>query len=86
MGLPKEIENIIQEYACSMEEYEKRMIVHEQLYNFFSMLRLERCMNEFRSTFYPDFLGDVIPDWTGYQLVFIPPVPEIDERYASFMG
>ena len=89
MELPKEVENIIQEYAYSMQEYENRMVMHNQFYKFWSMLRLERCMREFRSFFYPDFIRDIIPNWTRYELVFLPAVPEIpevDERSASFVG
>ena len=82
MGLPKEIKNIIQEYACSMEEYEKRMIVHDQFYRFWSMLRMERCMTEFRSFFYPDFITDILPIF----LPAVPEIPEVDERSASFVG
>ena len=75
MEVPKEIMNIIMGYKWSMEEYEMRMMLHDEFYMFWNLHRREQLMQEFRNTFYPDFLGDIIPDWVGYELVFITPPP-----------
>ena len=57
--LPDEIKNLILEYHASIEEYPKRLKVHNELFLYFRDQLLHRLNEEFSFIFYPGFYQDL---------------------------
>ena len=64
--LPKELTELILDYHASMEEYEKRNNVHNELYRYFQDVIRTRLNEEFSFIFYPGFYQDLeVTDYNG---------------------
>ena len=57
--LPQELKDLILEYHASLEEYDKRIAVHEELYLYFREILRTRLNEEFSFIFYPGFYSDL---------------------------
>ena len=57
--LPAELKELILDYHGSIEEYPKRVRMHEELFHFFRNKLLERLNEEFSFIFYPNFYQDL---------------------------
>ena len=64
--LPNELTELILDYHASIEEYDKRTKVHEELFRYFQDLIRNRLNEEFSFIFYPGFYQDLeITDYHG---------------------
>lgn len=64
--LPIELKELILDYHASIEEYEKRTDVHNELFLYFREILRTRLNEEFSFIFYPGFYEDLeIPDYNG---------------------
>ena len=57
--LPSEIKELILDFHASIEEYPKRLRLHNELFMFFRNRLLNRLNEEFLFIFYPDFYDDL---------------------------
>ena len=57
--LPPELRELILDYHASIEEYPKRMKMHNELHLYFRNILLQRLNEEFSFIFYPDFFQDL---------------------------
>ncbi len=59
LALLKVLKDIILEYHGSMVEYEKRHLLHKELYLYFNEILRTRLNEEFSFIFYPGFFQDL---------------------------
>ena len=57
--LPDEIKEMILDFHASLEEYPKRVCVHNELFLFFRDRLQQRLNEEFSFIFYPNFYQDL---------------------------
>ena len=67
--LPPELRELILDYHASIEEYPKRMKLHNELYLYFRDILLQRLNEEFSFIFYPGFYQDLHVHITVTQIV-----------------
>ena len=64
--LPNELTELILDYHASIEEYEKRSALHEELFMYFREILRTRLNEEFSFIFYPGFYQDLeVTDYNG---------------------
>ena len=57
--LPEELKELILDYHASIVEYEKREMLHNDLYLYFREILRTRLNEEFSFIFYPGFYSDL---------------------------
>ena len=57
--LPKELKELILDYHASIVEYDKREVLHNELYLYFREILRTRLNEEFSFIFYPGFYSDL---------------------------
>ena len=57
--LPPELKDLILDYHASIEEYDKRVVLHNELYLYFREILRTRLNEEFSFIFYPGFYEDL---------------------------